>query len=129
MTDPHTVTVDTIDHGPVTLPEPFWCVGTHPAGGYRADITHYGEEIALVVETPCHGPVRALSAALYQGPFSEYETTDVVVSVEFGDAETVDAHSFGSEDLAAFADGLVSFAVGPLHSLIERLQLLEGGEA
>lgn len=127
MSDPRTITVDTLDHGPVTLPEPFWCGGMHPPGGYRADIAHEGEELALVVETPCHGEVRMLSASLYQGPFSEHETRNVVVSVEFGEDGT-ESHSLGSQDLAAVADGMVAFAVGELHSLIERLQLLEGGE-
>lgn len=127
MSDPRTVTVDTIDHGPVTVPEPFWCSGFHPPGGYRADIAHDGEEVALVVDTACHGEVRVLSAALYQAPFSEHETTGVVVSVEFGEPDTSQAHSFDSAELAGLADAMVAFAVGPLHQLIERQQLLEGG--
>ncbi|MFJ8783161.1 DUF6907 domain-containing protein [Streptomyces sp. NPDC102476] len=128
MSDPRMVTVDTIDAGPVTLPEPFWCGGFHPAGGYRADIAHQGQELALVVDTPCHGELRMLSAALYQGPFSEHETTDVVVAVEFGEDNT-ESHTLGSQDLAAVADAMVAFAVGPLHELITRLQLLEGDES
>jgi hypothetical protein len=130
VSDPRIVTVNTIDFGPVELLEPFWCTGSmHGDGGYRADITHYGEEIALVVDTACHGEVRVMTASLYQGPFSEIETTAIVVSVEFGDAETVDAHTFNSGELAGLADAMVAFAVGPLHQLIERLQLLEGGDA
>lgn len=120
-----TVTVPTIDHGDVTVPEPFWCVGHHPPGGYRADLAHEGEELALVVETPCHGPVRALSAALYQAPFSSTQT-GVVAAVEFGEPFTSQSHDYSAEQLAALADSLVSFGVGHLHQLIERLQLLEG---
>lgn len=123
-----TVTVQTVDHGPVTFTEPFWCLGLHPDGSYRADIAHQGDEIALVVETPCHGEVRMLSASLYQGPFSEHETTAVVAAVEFGEDGT-ESHSLGSQDLAAVADGMVAFAVGELHGLIERVQLLTGGES
>lgn len=123
-----TRTVNTIDHGPVTFTEPFWCTGLHPDGDYRADIAHQGEEIALVVETPCHGEVRMLSASLYRAPFSEHETTAVVAAVEFGEDGT-ESHSLGSQDLAAVADGMVAFAVSELHGLIERLQLLEGGES
>jgi hypothetical protein len=129
VSDPCTVTVSTLDHGDVTVPEPFWCTGVHPAGGYRADIAHDGEEVALVVDTACHGEVRVLSAALYQGPFSEHETTDIVVAVEFGDPDPSQAHSFDSSELAAVADSLVAWSVGPLHDLITRLQLLEGDDS
>ncbi|MGW2169015.1 DUF6907 domain-containing protein [Streptomyces sp. NPDC001705] len=125
MTEPRTITVPTVDHGDVTVPEPFWCTGHHPPGGYRADLAHEGEELALVVETPCHGPLRALSAALYQAPFSSTQT-GVVVAVEFGEPFTTESHDYNSQDLAALADALVSFGVGELHQLIERLQLLEG---
>lgn len=118
-------TVQTLDAGPVTFTEPFWCTGLHPDGGYRADLAHQGEEIALVVETPCHGEVRMLSASLYQGPFSELETTDIVAAVEFGEDGT-ESHSLGSQALAEVADGMVAFAVSELHGLIERLQLLRG---
>lgn len=126
MTDPRTVTVSTIDAGDVTLDEPFWCTGFHQPGGYKADIVHYGQEIALAVDTRCHGEIRVLSAALYQGPFSEYETQDVAVAVEFGDFDSSEAHTLDSSELAALADSMVAFALGPMHQLIERLQLLEG---
>lgn len=129
MSGPRTVTVDTIDHGPVTLPEPFWCSGHHEPGGYRADIVHYGQEIALTVDTHCHGEVRVMSASLYQGPFSEYEDRGPAVAVELGDFDSGDAHAFDAARLAGLADSMVAFAVGPLHQLIERLQLLEGDES
>lgn len=122
-------TVHTIDAGPVEFVEPFWCCGVHEPGGYRADIAHYGQEIALTVDTPCHGEVRVMSACLYEGPFSEHEDRGPAVAVELGDIDTNDAHSFDVARLAALADSMVAFAVGPLHSLIERLQLLEGGES
>lgn len=118
-----TVTVDTSDHGPVTLVEPFWCRGEHPAEGYRADISHEGDEYPLVVETPCHGEVRIALASLVQRPFSPYEPR-VLAAVEFDEL-----HEYDSASLAGLADGLVAYVVGPLHSLIERLQLLEGGES
>ena len=120
----HTVIVDTADHGPVTLPEPFWCTGEHPAEGYREDIEHQGEPIRLTVDTACHGEVEVLNASLFQRPFSTTGSTQPMVSVELDDW-----HEFNAGQLAGFADSLVSFAVGPLHQLIERLQLLEGGES
>lgn len=129
MSDPRTVTVDTVDFGPVTLPEPFWCSGVHPGGGYRADIAHYGQEIALTVDTSCHGEIRVMTASLYEGPFSEHEQRGPAVAVELGDFDTNDAHSLDAARLAGLADSMVAFAVGPMHQLVERLQLLEGGES
>lgn len=127
MSDPRTVTVDTGDHGPVTLAEPFWCLGVHPAEGYRDDIEHAGEPIRLTIETSCHGPVQLLGFSLMQRPFSPSGPTGVVVAAELD--EDWDSHEFDSGHLADVADSLVSYAVGPLHQLIERLQLLEGGES
>ena len=123
MSAPRTVTVQTIDHGPVTAPEPVWCVARHSDGDYRADLAHEGEGNLLFVDTPCHGPVKVATASLYQRPFAEQSTRAVTVAVEF-DA----SHEFDAASLAGLADALVSWSVGPLHSLIERLQLLEGGE-
>lgn len=41
MTAPRTVTVPTIDHGPVTIAEPDWCAGHEDQPpGYRGDIIH-----------------------------------------------------------------------------------------
>lgn len=123
MTAPRTVTVHTADHGPVEVDEPFWCLGEHPAEGYREDIEHQGETIRLAVDTACHGEVEVLNASLFQRPFSSHGPTGPMVSVELDDW-----HEFNAAQLAGLADSLVSFAVGPLHQLIERLQLLEGGQ-
>jgi hypothetical protein len=120
------VTVETGDHGPVTLPEPFWCLGEHPEEGYREDIEHQGEEVPLNVETPCHGEVQLLTAALFQRPFSTHGPTAPMVAVDVGETEL---HEYDSQHLAGLADSLVAWSVGPLHDLITRLQLLEGGES
>lgn len=48
MSAPRTVTVPTIDHGDVTIPEPDWCAGhnsQHP--GYRDDITHSAPDVVM----------------------------------------------------------------------------------
>ncbi|MFD0417298.1 DUF6907 domain-containing protein [Streptomyces sp. NPDC127108] len=119
-----TVTVDTGDHGPVTIDEPFWCLGDHPAEAYREDISHEGEEYPLIVGTHCHGEVRLAVANLTQRPFSPTDRA-VRVAVEFDEL-----HEYDSFALADLADSLVAYAVGPLHQLIERLQLLQdGGES
>ena len=65
-----TVTVATNDHGDVTLPEPAWCRGLHPAEAYRVDIAHEGEETLALIPTLCHGEAPTLTASLIQRPFS-----------------------------------------------------------
>ncbi|MFG3231803.1 DUF6907 domain-containing protein [Streptomyces antibioticus] len=44
-----TVTLPTLDHGPVTLPEPAWCAGhaDHRPDTARADLIHCGPPAAL----------------------------------------------------------------------------------
>ncbi|MFJ7159757.1 DUF6907 domain-containing protein [Streptomyces sp. NPDC101118] len=44
MTAPRTVVVPTLDHGPVTLTCPRWCVEPHTTPEHRADISHTGPE-------------------------------------------------------------------------------------
>jgi hypothetical protein len=115
-----TVTVPTGDHGDVTVPEPFWCLGDHPFEGYRADIEHRSEEVPLTVPVPCCGEVPVLVLNLVQRPF--YGDTAVKATVGLGD----DWHDLSSRELADLTDALVAHAVGPLHQFIERLRLLEG---
>lgn len=117
-----TITVNTGDHGPVTLVEPVWCTGEHPPVAYRADVEHQGQDVELTAQTACHGLARVALASLYQRPFSTHGTRAPVVTVEFdGD------HEYDAESLADLADKLVAYAVGPLHSLTEQLQQLETG--
>lgn len=120
---PRMVTVQTGDHGPVTMPEPFWCAGIHLPRDRRSDLTHDGEEFALVIDTTLHGPVRVAAASLLQYPYSLRDQT-VHVLVEFDEI-----HEYDAASLALLADSLVAYAIGPLHGLIERLQLLEEGES
>lgn len=119
-----TVTVRTLDAGDVVTVEPHWCIGEHADGEHRADLNHQGEEHPLFVPTACCGTVQVGTASLYQRPFAERSTRSVVVAVDFAGSHETDA-----EHLAGLADALVAYAVGPLHSLIERLQLLEGGQS
>lgn len=118
-----TVTVPTADHGDVVLDEPFWCLGEHEPEGYREDISHEGEEIPLVVPTGCHGEVRLGVASLTQHPFSPRDSR-VLVAVEFDEL-----HEYDARELADMLDSLVAWAIGPMHQMVERLQLLEGGES
>lgn len=77
-----TVTLQTLDHGEVTVDEPRWCVGH---GGeqivQRVDITHVGRTVAAEVETD-GGTIEFLPARIAWGPFAEarpepYPSADV----------------------------------------------------
>lgn len=77
-----TVTISTVDYGEVTIPEPPWCAGEHPSGGYRIDISHYGPDVPLPVETS-RGRVTAMTTALEQRPFTErHPGRGVFINVE-----------------------------------------------
>jgi hypothetical protein len=62
-----TVTVETDDHGTITVDEPTWCVGhgDEPIG-YRADVTHKGPSVTAEFEG-----VEFLPACISWAPFSE----------------------------------------------------------
>ena len=73
MSEP-TVTIMTGDHGPVTIPEPAWCMGLghKDRHAYRADIAHIGELAPVRVDTP-DGPRDLLTLSIEQHPFSEHD--------------------------------------------------------
>lgn len=62
-----TITLTTVDHGDVTLPEPSWCVGhaEHRPDSHRADILHKGPDVNLDFRD---GEI--LTACLVQSPYS-----------------------------------------------------------
>lgn len=106
MKRPLTVTVQTLDHGPVTIPEPSWCRGVHEAEAYRVDIEHQGADIVATVATACHGDVTALSMSLVQRPFSSTETR-VMAAVQL-DGEW---HEFDGAALVRLSEQLARFVV------------------
>ncbi|WP_406171193.1 DUF6907 domain-containing protein [Streptomyces sp. NBC_00996] len=84
MSAPRTVTIRTVDHGPVTIPEPSWCAGRHPDGGARVDITHVGPDRPLTIPTR-RGPAVHLVTALESRPFvAESFLRGPFVAVEIG---------------------------------------------
>ncbi|MET9516406.1 hypothetical protein [Streptomyces sp. NPDC002994] len=107
MTAPRTVTVQTSDHGPVTIPCPLWCTGLyHQEGGARVDITHTGPETELTLPTSV-GPVRHMATVLEQRPFTKGPTgRGVFVDVEIDGQH----HPTGPHGLDAMADALVENA-------------------
>ncbi|WP_405677302.1 hypothetical protein OG292_22480 [Streptomyces sp. NBC_01511] len=61
-----TVTLPTSDYGPVTLPEPSWCIGHEDqAPGQRADILHTGPE-----RTATFRGHQLAAAGLVQSPYA-----------------------------------------------------------
>lgn len=78
-----TVTINTRDHGPVTVPEPSWCTGQyHQQGGARVDISHTSDEHPFNVATD-EGTVTVMRAVFEQRPFTEREPgRGVFVNVE-----------------------------------------------
>lgn len=87
MSAPRTVTVQTIDHGPVTMPEPAWCVGhDEQQPQYRIDISHFGPVTLFEVPTS-RGEVTTMEAAFEQRPFigDAFPGTDVFVWVGVAD--------------------------------------------
>ncbi|MFJ9752952.1 DUF6907 domain-containing protein [Streptomyces chartreusis] len=80
------VTVDTSDHGPVTIPEPSWCLGNHRDGVARIDITHVGPNHVLTLATR-EGPAVHLITALESRPFiTDSFLRGPFVAVEVGGA-------------------------------------------
>lgn len=66
-----TVTLQTLDHGEITIPEPRWCTG-HDGEQIvqRVDVTHVGRTVAAELETD-GGTVEFLPARISWGPFAE----------------------------------------------------------
>jgi hypothetical protein len=120
MSETRTVTVETIDHGAVTLPEPVWCLGRHPDGVHRVDIWHAGEEVPLLVSTPCHGLVPLTTATVVQKPFATDADPHVAVILDG------EAHELTSVQVRILADELVSLGMGALHWLADRIEAIEG---
>ncbi|MFD3657011.1 DUF6907 domain-containing protein [Streptomyces sp. NPDC058620] len=104
MTAPRTVTVETADHGHVTIPEPAWCIAPHDFEGYREDIEHHSAKTPLIVPTPCHGLISALPVFFVWRPFSE---TDSQMNVGI---ELDEWHEFSPTDLDKVAAALVEHA-------------------
>ncbi|MEU2076858.1 hypothetical protein [Streptomyces sp. NPDC013489] len=113
------VTVETRDHGAVTLPEPEWCRGYHTDDGYRSDIEHAGEEEATGIPTLCHDLVDVLGVSLVQRPFSP--TAPQVHALVKVDEEV---HALNSRGLDVAAALLVEHATTMRH-LARKLAALE----
>ncbi|MER5473712.1 hypothetical protein [Streptomyces sp. NPDC002685] len=105
------VTLQTEDHGPVTVTEPAWCLG-HDAEdvGRRADITHNGREIYAEVETE-RGTEQLLRSWIVWGPLAvrRPEPLPTVAVDDLPAMEPAQLREFAAE-LALHADRLYRLA-------------------
>ncbi|MFJ3229793.1 DUF6907 domain-containing protein [Streptomyces sp. NPDC086787] len=115
--EPRTVTLRTLDHGNVTMPEPAWCAGHadhRPVD--RADLTHSGTETPLTF----HGHT-LWTALLSQYPFATDHATGLYVE-QGGFALTLDPVSLYS--LAAALDTHAD----QLRALADQLAAIRGAD-
>ncbi|MGW3727324.1 DUF6907 domain-containing protein [Streptomyces sp. NPDC000851] len=88
-----TVTLDTIDHGPVTFDCPAWCIGHGwqvGAGIGRNDITHNSVRVKAAANTDTHGLVPLLNTWVTWAPFAELAPRVAVEVYLQGDFEAED---------------------------------------
>ncbi|MGW4541582.1 DUF6907 domain-containing protein [Streptomyces chartreusis] len=115
---PRTVTVHTLDHGPVTLTCPAWCTGAHDDDVHRVDVSHDGPEHVIAP-----GGREVLRALFTQAPFSSVDQA-VGLYVEVADL----AGTRNPADVEQLADDLTA-AADQLRALARELAaLLAGGE-
>ncbi|KIF69230.1 hypothetical protein HY68_12560 [Streptomyces sp. AcH 505] len=120
MTAPRTVTVQTLDHGLITIPEPSWCVG------------HGVEPPQLRVDTGHSGPEHDAEwngyhfawAALSQDPFRIKGSQGVGVVVELGGLQ----NRLEPNELHQVASVLVDYA-STLRHLARELTVLRARNA
>lgn len=121
MKPARTVTVPTLDHGLVVMPEPDWCIGhTEDRPELLCDTGHIGARHTMTFEGLELG-----MAALVQDPFVVHSDRGVRALVELGEL----AHGLTSDELDALAAVLVDYA-RTLRHLSRQLSALRtaGGE-
>ncbi|WP_329339159.1 hypothetical protein OG252_26365 [Streptomyces sp. NBC_01352] len=100
-----TVTLETFDHGEVTVPEPAWCIGhSWQPNPHRADITHNSTRVKAAATTDGAGRVHLLKAYISHAPHLEIRPEPhPVVSVQLECIE-----DFAAEDIPQLIEGLKS---------------------
>ncbi|MGW6743761.1 DUF6907 domain-containing protein [Streptomyces sp. NPDC055025] len=116
MNAPRTVTIETLDRGDVTIPEPAWCVG------------HDGDPPQFLSDTNHTGPAHEATylghhlgyAALVENPLVVQSNGALRVVVEIGGALGI---GLNPEELDGLAAVLVDYA-GELRGLARQLTVL-----
>ncbi|WP_406507618.1 DUF6907 domain-containing protein [Streptomyces sp. NBC_00212] len=102
-----TVTVPTLDHGPVTLSCPVWCRGHEAAPKARVDLGHESDDFLMLVPVP-GGHATLMTAVFEQRPFTARPPgTGVFLNLEI-DGQF---HPLGPDGVAEIADTLSTVAV------------------
>ncbi|MFD5105701.1 DUF6907 domain-containing protein [Streptomyces cinereoruber] len=116
----HTITLPTIDHGPVTLPEPGWCTGhAGHVPGHRVDLSHRGTVHDLTFEG-----APFLDAMLSQFPYAsdpEYHRTGLYI------AQTDFSGTFDATEVRQLAATLTVHAMH-LRRLADELAVIQAEE-
>lgn len=100
-----TVTLQTIDHGMVTVPEPGWCRGHEgELPCYRLDITHNATMVRAAATTDRHGHVQLLQAYISHAPYLEQATEPYPIISVVLDCKK----DFVAEDIPQLIEGLRS---------------------
>ncbi|MFI1726888.1 DUF6907 domain-containing protein [Streptomyces sp. NPDC020489] len=120
MTEPRTVTLSTLDHGDVTIPEPDWCAGhADYVPVHRVDLEHAGVQHRLTHDGQLLG-----YAYLFQDVFAERSPRDIGVSVVLSYEPRGGFTPAGLYDFAASLDT----AADRLRYLADQLATILGGE-
>ncbi|WP_405595157.1 DUF6907 domain-containing protein [Streptomyces sp. NBC_01092] len=93
-----TVTLQTLDHGDVTVPEPDWCAGHDGEQvGTMAEISHDGPHMTATVDSEDLGAVPLMRANLTHAPYLELRPEPHPVAY----VEGLEAASFDADGLRA----------------------------
>lgn len=121
-----TVTLQTLDRGEVTVPEPDWCRG-HDGDmvGPLSELAHEGPEVAAVVDGGRLGELPFLRAQLTHAPFLEAEPEPHPLVY----VEAMEAASFDADGLRAAAARLAAFAGHLVDQAAELDRLQQEGQS
>jgi hypothetical protein len=68
------VTLQTLDHGEVTVPEPAWCIGHDDEYvSYLADLTHSSAHTTAPIVTAKYGPSTIMTAYISHAPHAQVQ--------------------------------------------------------
>ncbi|MEU9656716.1 DUF6907 domain-containing protein [Streptomyces chartreusis] len=120
MQDPiRSITLPTIDHGDVTIPEPSWCAGHahHDPQAVRDDLVHVGPMQLLIVDE-----WRLGIAFLFYAPYSGQQQPRAAVHLDYGSGHAglipADLYALaaamdgGADKVRALADQLAAILAG-----------------
>lgn len=119
-----TVTLQTTDHGEITIPEPEWCDGHEDKIiGPIAEISHDGAEIAASIEHEQTGRVKLLCVGLTHAPYLTVQPEPHPLAY----VEGIDAASFDADGLRRIIAAVRAFLT-EAEDVAARLDALAEGD-